>query len=183
MHIAYADNANGTLNFSLDNPTGRLYVGFYVDQVVADSSNPALYAWSLIKGTDGSPGQPGPPGPPGSAGASAPPAIVVTANGSAMAPVLLAPGQGLTIQSNVGFTASQAGNVTLQIQVAQGSGGYNVVASDVQYVGPGEPAAPYATGSTSNQTSAPIFVNIRVIFSGPNGLAITSYTTNFLKAA
>lgn len=183
VHIAYADNANGTLNFSLDNPTGRLYVGFYVDQVVADSSNPALYAWSLIKGTDGSPGQPGPPGPPGSAGASAPPAIVVTANGSAMAPVLLAPGQGLTIQSNVGFTASQAGNVTLQIQVAQGSGGYNVVASDVQYVGPGEPAAPYATGSTSNQTSAPIFVNIRVIFSGPNGLAITSYTTNFLKAA
>jgi hypothetical protein len=80
VHIAYSDNANGTANFSLDNPTGRLYVGFYVDQTVPDSSNPALYSWSLIKGSDGSPGSPGAPGAPGNDGKPGITASVVPAN-------------------------------------------------------------------------------------------------------
>ncbi len=53
VHIAYANSADGGQDFSVDNPAGRTYVGFYVDQTVADSGNPAVYSWSLVKGADG----------------------------------------------------------------------------------------------------------------------------------
>ncbi len=56
VHIAYANAADGSVDFSVDNPAGRIYVGFYVDQSVADSTNPASYSWSLVKGADGKPG-------------------------------------------------------------------------------------------------------------------------------
>ncbi len=69
IHIAYSNSADGYADFSLDNPAGRTYVGFYVDQQVADSGNPAAYAWSLVKGTDGVDGAPGPQGPQGPPGA------------------------------------------------------------------------------------------------------------------
>jgi hypothetical protein len=52
VHIAYANSADGTADFHLSDPTGRAYVGLYVDTTVADSTNPALYSWSLIKGAD-----------------------------------------------------------------------------------------------------------------------------------
>lgn len=68
VHIAYANDATGTSNFSVDDPTGRTYIGFYTDQTVADSTNPALYAWSLIKGADGLNGTNGAPGAPGANG-------------------------------------------------------------------------------------------------------------------
>ncbi|KQM73441.1 hypothetical protein ASE72_02055 [Sphingomonas sp. Leaf20] len=70
IHIAYANSADGNVDFSLDNPAGRTYVGFYVDQQVADSGNPAAYAWSLVKGADGAQGPQGPQGPPGADGAA-----------------------------------------------------------------------------------------------------------------
>lgn len=76
VHIAYANAANGSVDFSVDDPAGRSYVGFYVDQVVADSTNPALYAWSLVKGADGRDGRDGlngsngAPGAPGTDGKS-----------------------------------------------------------------------------------------------------------------
>ncbi len=59
VHIAYATSPNGDTGFSVDDPVGRTYVGFYVDQTVTDSTNPAAYAWSLVKGADGSDGQDG----------------------------------------------------------------------------------------------------------------------------
>lgn len=76
VHIAYANAANGSVDFSVDDPVGRSYVGFYVDQIVADSTNPALYTWSLVKGADGRDGRDGlngsngAPGAPGADGKS-----------------------------------------------------------------------------------------------------------------
>ncbi|PUB12630.1 phage tail spike protein [Paenisporosarcina sp. OV554] len=61
-HIAYATNATGTTGFSVSDPVNKTYIGMYVDSTPADSTNPALYNWSLIKGADGSQGIQGPPG-------------------------------------------------------------------------------------------------------------------------
>ena len=62
-HIAYADNANGG-GFS-QSPTGKAYIGMYVDFEELDSSDPTKYAWSLIKGADGEQGVAGPKGEDG----------------------------------------------------------------------------------------------------------------------
>jgi hypothetical protein len=62
-HIAYADDASGG-GFS-QFPSGKTYIGFYADHTAADSSSPSLYAWSLIKGADGSQGIQGPTGADG----------------------------------------------------------------------------------------------------------------------
>ena len=43
----------------------REYIGMYVDFVEADSTDPAKYTWSLIKGADGAQGVPGTPGADG----------------------------------------------------------------------------------------------------------------------
>ncbi len=59
-HIAYADDASGG-GFS-QSPTGKAYIGFYFDHTSTDSSNPASYVWSLIKGADGAQGIQGPAG-------------------------------------------------------------------------------------------------------------------------
>ena len=62
-HIAYADDANGG-GFS-QSPTGKAYIGMYVDFEELDSSDPKKYAWSLIKGADGEKGVAGPKGEDG----------------------------------------------------------------------------------------------------------------------
>ncbi|WP_028983339.1 tail fiber domain-containing protein [Sporolactobacillus terrae] len=62
-HIAYADNASGG-GFS-QSPGGKAYIGFYSDHTSADSTNPASYNWSLIKGADGAQGVQGPKGADG----------------------------------------------------------------------------------------------------------------------
>ena len=62
-HIAYADTASGG-GFS-QNPTGKAYIGMYVDFEELDSSDPTRYAWSLIKGADGEQGVAGPKGEDG----------------------------------------------------------------------------------------------------------------------
>lgn len=62
-HIAYADDANGG-GFS-QSPTGKAYIGMYVDFEELDSSDPTKYAWSLIKGADGEQGIAGPKGEDG----------------------------------------------------------------------------------------------------------------------
>jgi len=53
VHYAYANNANGTLDFSVDFADGRDYLGIYADNQVTDSSNPSDYTWQLVKGADG----------------------------------------------------------------------------------------------------------------------------------
>lgn len=54
-HIAYADSIDGTLNFSVSD-SNRKYIGMYVDSLPNDSTSPASYSWSLIRGADGSQG-------------------------------------------------------------------------------------------------------------------------------
>ncbi|SEH78544.1 phage minor structural protein, N-terminal region [Halobacillus karajensis] len=63
-HIAYADSADGTVNFSTSNPD-RDYIGMYVDSTVNDSTNPADYNWTRTKGLKGDQGIPGPEGADG----------------------------------------------------------------------------------------------------------------------
>ncbi|HEM6513482.1 TPA: phage tail protein [Streptococcus suis] len=57
-HIAYSDSADGSTNFSVS-ASNRKYIGMYVDFNSADSTNPADYAWTLVKGADGANGTPG----------------------------------------------------------------------------------------------------------------------------
>lgn len=66
IHVAYADSADGTVDFvsGLANP-GRVYIGFYTDNVQAGSTNPAAYNWSRLTGQDGVNGTNGTPGPVG----------------------------------------------------------------------------------------------------------------------
>ena len=63
-HLAYANSADGTKDFSVSDGN-REYIGMYVDFVEADSTDPAKYTWSLIKGADGAQGVPGTPGTDG----------------------------------------------------------------------------------------------------------------------
>lgn len=63
-HIAYANSADGTKDFSVSD-SNREYIGMYVDFELLDSTNPAKYAWSKIKGADGADGVPGKPGADG----------------------------------------------------------------------------------------------------------------------
>ena len=71
LHIAYATDITGTTGFSTTVSTGKTYIGQYTDFTLADSTNPALYKWALIKGDKGDQGVPGAPGADGSAGANA----------------------------------------------------------------------------------------------------------------
>lgn len=63
-HIAYANSADGQTDFSVSD-INREYVGMYVDFTETDSQDPDDYAWSKIKGADGSQGTPGKPGADG----------------------------------------------------------------------------------------------------------------------
>ena len=63
-HIAYANSADGTANFSISD-SNRTYIGMYVDFNVNDSTTPSDYSWTLVKGADGTQGTPGKPGADG----------------------------------------------------------------------------------------------------------------------
>ena len=67
-HIAYSTSANGTENFSSSTFSGATYIGLLVDFNEEDSSDPTKYAWSLMKGADGTDGKDGVPGKPGADG-------------------------------------------------------------------------------------------------------------------
>ena len=59
FHRAYATSADGKQGFSTTDGSGKTYLGTYVDNVKADSTDPTRYQWSLIKGADGEDGTPG----------------------------------------------------------------------------------------------------------------------------
>ena len=63
-HIAYANSADGTANFSTSD-SNRTYIGMYVDFNVNDSTTPSDYSWTLVKGADGTQGTPGKAGADG----------------------------------------------------------------------------------------------------------------------
>ena len=68
LHIAYANSVDGTVDFSTTDPTGRAYMGTYVDFVQSDSGNPETYTWVKVQGETGPEGQPGQDGTPGKDG-------------------------------------------------------------------------------------------------------------------
>ena len=53
VHIAWANSANGRVDFSTTVSTNKKYVGMYTDNIEDDSQEYKKYHWSLIKGTDG----------------------------------------------------------------------------------------------------------------------------------
>ena len=53
LHIAYANSADGSVDFSITESDGKSYIGQYVDFEINDSENPADYNWTKIKGEDG----------------------------------------------------------------------------------------------------------------------------------
>jgi ribosomal protein L9 len=66
FHIAYADDASGN-GFS-QSPTGKNYIGTYVDHTATDSTKPSDYKWQLVKGAQGERGEKGIPGTNGTDG-------------------------------------------------------------------------------------------------------------------
>ena len=63
-HIAYATSSTGS-GFTQTPTSSTTYMGVYVNQIATDSTNPADYRWSLIKGADGAQGTPGKAGADG----------------------------------------------------------------------------------------------------------------------
>ena len=68
LHLAYATSSDGSSGFSVSDATNKTYIGQYVDTNAADSTNSALYSWSLIKGADGADGTDGTDGVDGALG-------------------------------------------------------------------------------------------------------------------
>lgn len=63
-HLAYANSADGKKDFSVSD-SNRKYIGMYVDFEEPDSTEPAKYRWTLVKGANGADGLPGKPGADG----------------------------------------------------------------------------------------------------------------------
>lgn len=66
VHFAWANSADGATDFSTTVSAGKLYMGVYSDNTLADSQTPSDYSWTLIKGEQGI------QGPQGQAGATGP---------------------------------------------------------------------------------------------------------------
>lgn len=57
FHIAYANSADGRTGFSVDDSVNKLYIGQYTDYTPNDSTDPARYSWTKIKGEQGTAGR------------------------------------------------------------------------------------------------------------------------------
>ncbi|MED0689962.1 phage tail spike protein [Bacillus licheniformis] len=64
-HIAYANSADGTQDFSTTDSQNKAYIGMYTSFESTDSTKPSDYNWTLIKGADGEKGIQGPKGDDG----------------------------------------------------------------------------------------------------------------------
>lgn len=53
VHFAYAQSADGSVNFNVCEYEGATYIGVYTDNIKADSTDYKKYAWSKFKGDDG----------------------------------------------------------------------------------------------------------------------------------
>lgn len=71
FHIAYANSADGSLDFSTTESAGRSYIGTYTDFEILDSNDPTKYTWQLVKGADGENGTDGTDGKDGENGLTA----------------------------------------------------------------------------------------------------------------
>lgn len=57
FHTAYANSADGRTGFSVDDSVNKLYIGQYTDYTPDDSTDPARYSWTKIKGEPGAAGR------------------------------------------------------------------------------------------------------------------------------
>lgn len=57
FHIAYANSADGRTGFSVGDSVNKLYIGQYTDYTPDDSTDPARYSWTKIKGEQGTAGR------------------------------------------------------------------------------------------------------------------------------
>lgn len=57
VHFAYANSEDGKVDFSVDDSTDKIYIGQYTDYTVPDSTDPTKYAWTKIKGEQGTAGR------------------------------------------------------------------------------------------------------------------------------
>lgn len=53
VHFAYAQSADGSVNFNVNEYEGATHIGIYTDDVKEDSTDYKKYAWSQIRGEDG----------------------------------------------------------------------------------------------------------------------------------
>lgn len=53
IFFAYANSADGHLDFSTDDSVGKAYMGVYTSTVTQQSTDPDTYKWTRIKGEDG----------------------------------------------------------------------------------------------------------------------------------
>jgi hypothetical protein len=72
LHIAYANNSNGSSGFSVSDSANKTYIGQYTDFNVNDSTDRTKYSWTLIKGDQGNTGPSGAQGTPGNTGPQGP---------------------------------------------------------------------------------------------------------------
>ena len=56
VHFAYAQSADGSVNFNVCEYEGATYIGVYTDNIKADSTDYKKYAWSKFKGDNGKDG-------------------------------------------------------------------------------------------------------------------------------
>lgn len=65
VHVAYANSADGSADFSVNYFPDALYIGVLTDYTQADSTDYTQYTWSRLKGDAGDQGVPGPKGADG----------------------------------------------------------------------------------------------------------------------
>ena len=70
VHFAYSTSPDGSQNFSITSFDGALYIGVLTDNNIDDSQNYTDYAWSRMRGEDGTDGLPGKDGTNGKDGVS-----------------------------------------------------------------------------------------------------------------
>jgi len=68
VHTAWANSADGSVDFSTTVSANKKYLGVYTDNTQGDSTAYTDYSWSLIKGADGQDGAPGKDGADGAQG-------------------------------------------------------------------------------------------------------------------
>ena len=56
VHIAYANSADGGVDFSTTDATNRAFTGYYTDFEMIDSTDPSKYEWQRTKGDSGKDG-------------------------------------------------------------------------------------------------------------------------------
>lgn len=59
LHLAWANSADGSVDFSTTVATGKQYMGMYSDHTLADSQRYQDYSWTKVKGEQGVQGQTG----------------------------------------------------------------------------------------------------------------------------